>query len=105
MPLIDVTIEDGKVFNKGISIYSSSVNGIAIGKELGTTIDDLKSEKSKLKEGMTLQEVNQVLGNAGFESNRSENGYFDYTYYDKKEQNIQISFDDDGIVWYVGLVY
>lgn len=101
---ISIMIEDGKVCDKELDAYSSSYDNISLSKELGTTLEDLDGKMSKVKEGMTMSEVEAILGDAYFESERDDYGYVGYTWYDVDENYVEISFDE-GKVDYVGTVW
>lgn len=102
---IEVHIFDGEISSKEIMIYSSEYDGILLGKELGAQVEDLETAILKVKEGMTLTEVKAILGNSCFESEKNSYGDTDYTWYDKQEQSVSISFDKNGKVWYIGFVW
>lgn len=97
-------LEDGVVVSVERNINSSSYANIKLSAELGTEIEDLKSIISNVKDDMTLEEVENILGDKYFESERYDDGEVEYTWYDKKENYVIISFED-GKVWYIGSVY
>ncbi len=101
---VSIMIEDGKVCDKELDAYSSSYDDISLSKELGSTLEDLEGKMSKVKEGMSLSEVEKILGDAYFESERDDYGYVGYTWYDIDENYVEISFED-GKVDYVGSVW
>ena len=101
---VTVVIEDGVVYSKTINASSSSWDGIALSKELNTSIADLEAKIDSVEDGMTLTEVKAVLGNACFESRASEYGTT-YTWYDTAENYVEIDFDENNRVDYVGSVW
>lgn len=101
--LIEISLCDGLVDEKTIEVYSMSYKDIYVGKELGADIEDLKEVIGKVKEDMTLKEVEKILGNKYFESSSDEYGSATYTWYDKDEKRVRVSFDD-GTAYYVGMV-
>lgn len=104
-PLIEVTITNDKVSSKAMKIYSSKYNNVKLGEELGTTIDDLTLVVDKIKDEMTLEEVKKILGDVMFESGMTEYNYKEYTWYDKQEKYVEISFNDEGKVIFVTSSY
>lgn len=101
---VSIMIEDGKVCDKELDVYSSSYDDISLSKELGSTLTDLEGKISKVKEGMTMSQVEGILGDAYFESERDDYGYVGYTWYDIDENYVEISFSE-GEVDYVGSVW
>ena len=101
---VSIMIEDGKVCDKELDVYSSSYDDISLSKELGSTLTDLDGKISKVKEGMTMSQVEGILGDAYFESERDDYGYVGYTWYDIDENYVEISFSE-GKVDYVGSVW
>ena len=102
--LLEVVLMDGKVYEKSIELYSSKYSNISLAKELDTEIEDLNSLISKVKEDMTLKEVENILGKKYFQKWADEYGYTSYTWYDKKDNRVTISFDDDEKAYYVGMI-
>ncbi|MBO5178839.1 MAG: hypothetical protein J6B87_00615 [Clostridia bacterium] len=105
MAAIEVILQDGKVVEKSISLYSSKYAGVLLGKETNATIENLENVISNIKEGMTLAEVEKVLGKTGYESSVDDEGIKTYTWCDKMEQTVDISFDEEGKVYYVGMIW
>lgn len=103
--LIEVHLYNGKVSEKNINLRSSEYDGILLGKELGTQLEDLDIAVLKVKEGMTLAEVKTILGNSCFESSKNEFGQTEYRWHDKKELHVDITFDENEKVLYVGFVW
>ncbi len=101
---VTVVIEDGVVYSKSINASSSSWDGIALSKELNASIVDLDAEIDSVEDGMTLNEVKTILGNACFESRSSKYG-ITYTWYDTAENYVEIDFDENNRVDYVGSVW
>lgn len=99
-----VVFEDGVVYSKSINASSSSWDGIALSKELNTSIADLESKIDSVEDGMTLSDVKAILGNACFESRASKYGTT-YTWYDTAENYVEIEFDENDKVDYVGSVW
>lgn len=100
-----VIIEEGVVTEISRDLASASYENIQLSTELGTEIEDLESVLKNVKEGMDLLSVEKVLGNKYFESERNNYGEVTYTWYDKAENYVTISFDENGEVWYVGSVW
>ena len=105
MSAVEVVIRDGKVGEKAITLVSSKDSGVLIGKETNTTIDNLDNVINKVKEDMTLKEIENILGKAAYESSVSEYGYVTYTWCDNEEQSVDISFDKNGKAYYIGIVF
>jgi hypothetical protein len=98
-----VTIEDDKVTRKKRDLYSDSYDSIQLSTELGTEIEDLNLIVSQVEDDMTLKEVEGILGDKYFENEIYDDGEVEYTWYDKQENYVSVSFED-GKVWYVGSV-
>lgn len=100
-----VIVENGVVTEISRDLISSSYDNIQLSTELGTELEDLEVAITKVKEDMSLAEVESVLGNKYFESERTNEGEVRYTWYDKAENYVEIPFDENGKVWYVGTVW
>ena len=102
---VEVIIAEGVVSEKSIVLYSSEYDGVFLGKETNATIANLENVISNVKEGMSLSEVENILGKASYESSIDDDGYIRYTWCDKEEQSVDISFDKNGKVFYIGMVW
>lgn len=101
--LLEVVIKDGVVSEKQIILMSNKKYGILLGKELGTTIENLENIISNVQKGMTLEEVKAILGNATFEKMQTSINEITYIWYDQNEQQVNVGFKDNA-VYYVGKV-
>lgn len=103
--LMHVFIYNGKVSNVSTDIMSSDFYKIYIGKELNAQLDDIEKALQNVKEGMTLSEVENILGTAYFNNSKDgKSSFISYTWYDAKEHHVNISFTD-GKVSYIGFVW
>ncbi len=100
---IVVSIGEEKVDSKEISVYSSSYDNVMLSKELNSTLEDLPTKITSIKEGMTLDEVKAILGNASFESEVDDYGATEITWYDTAENYVSITFEDNKVD-YIGSI-
>ena len=100
-----VIVEDGVVTEISRNLSSSSYDNIQLSTELGTEVESLEAIIDNVKEEMTFDEVKAILGDKCFESERTNLGEVTYTWYDKAEKYVEVAFDEEGKVWYVGIVW
>lgn len=105
MVAVSVHIYDGKVCEKTIELFSDKYEGVYLGKESNATIEDLNDATKNIKEGMTYQEVENILGKPAFESRKNDSGYLEYTWTDKMEQSVGITFDKNGKLFLIGFIW
>lgn len=98
-------VEDGVIKRVRRDIFSSGYQNIQLSTELETEIENLKIVIGNVKEGMTLEEVEKILGNKYFERQKTSEGEIHYTWYDKLENSVDICFDEEGKVYYIGSIY
>lgn len=100
--------EENRVDQVAIEIYSRSYDNIYLSKEINPAISDLNLLVGKIKEDMTLKEVEAILGKGYFESEKrclyTDEIRITYTWYDIKENRLEIDFEE-GKVWLVYDVY
>lgn len=92
--LLNIMLEDEKVIKVEIELYSDSYDGICLSKDLGAKISDLNEVIVKVKDGMTMKEVEKILGDKYFESEKWDTGEKTYTWYDTNENYARIEFKD-----------
>ena len=103
--LIHVFIYNEKVSTVTVDIMSSEFRKIYLGKELNANLDDLNKVIENVKEGMTISEVEKILGTAYFRNSKDNNSnYISYTWYDAQEHNVRISFTEDKVS-YIGIIF
>ena len=90
--------EENKVSEKTLLLFSNAEEGYQISKELGTEIQDLQTEMEKINEGMTLDEVIQILGEKYIEESRNEEDYKIYVWYDINENSVELSFNEENVL-------
>lgn len=100
-----VNVENGVVVRKGRSISSSSYDGIKLSSEIGTTLADLNAVIDSVEEGMTLSQIEAILGDKYIEVGRNTDGECEYTWFDVAENNVTIEFDANNVATYVPLVW
>ena len=101
---LDVIIEGGVVVGASRFLFSDAYSNIKLSSELGTELENLNEEVTKIKEGMTLEEVIQILGDKYFQSHKSITNEASYEWFDKDENNVVIDFDENGKVLYISEV-
>lgn len=101
---LDVIIEGGVVVGASRFLFSDAYSNIKLSSELRTELEDLNTEIEKIKEGMTLEEVTQILGDKYFQSYKSVTNEASYEWFDKDENNVVIDFDENGKVLYISEV-
>ena len=80
--------------NSTISVGSESIK---LSNEIGTEIEDLEVLREQLKYGMTFEEATQILGDKYIETVKGTEDVI-YDWYDKKENHMEILFEDGIIV-------
>lgn len=98
-------IENDLVVEKSRDLTSASYKNIQLSTELGTEIENLEETIKEVAEEMTLKEVENILGDKYFEQERSDLGEVSFRWYDKAENFVDVSFDEEGKVWYIGDVW
>ena len=101
---LDIIIEGGVVVGASRFLFSDAYSNIKLSSELGTELENLNEEVTKIKEGMTLEEVIQILGDKYFQSHKSITNEASYEWFDKDENNVVIDFDENGKVLYISEV-
>ena len=96
-----MTLKEGKLVEKSIDLFTDDLLGVFLGKELNTQLSDLNDFVDKLEEGMTFEEVEEILGKTYFEF-YTENNEVEietgFTWYDLKENYLDIYFDENNRV-------
>ena len=95
---VSVKNEENKVSEKTLLLFSNADEGYQISKELGTEIQDLQTEMEKINEGMTLDEVIQILGEKYIEESCNEENYKIYVWYDINENSVELSFNEENVL-------
>ena len=102
--LISAGIRNDMISEVYNDIVSSMEDNVQVSTEIGTEIQDLNEGVSKLDYGMTLQEVENILGNKYIAVKKDSLGYSKVKWYDKKENSVEINFDNKNTVWKIGKV-
>ena len=99
-----VAMEDNKLDRKIRKLYSNSYESIQLSIELGTEIENLEVLVSKVEHGMTLGEIEAILGDKYFESGKTSDGEVVYTWFDKLENSFEVHFDQNAQARGIGSV-
>ena len=94
----EVFMESDSVADVNRMIHSSKYDNIQLSTELNTEIEDLRKVIKNVNEGMTLTEVESVLGNQHIEIGKDIYGTRVYVWYDKLENYVRIYFNEDNMV-------
>lgn len=96
--LISVKAKGIKLYNVYNNIALDTKYNSQLAKELGKEIEDISTLISSINIGISKDEVINVLGDKYIEVSKSNLGYTSCRWYDKKENYIEIEFDENNKV-------
>lgn len=103
--IANINKEKNTVASKSINIYSSSLYNVKLSSELGTTLTGMLEKSAEIDSGMTLSDVEKILGTAYYESFTDNDGYKQYEWYDIYENSMTVFFDSEGKVYFYSDVW
>lgn len=88
---------DNKVVEKWLFIYSSEESNVQLSKEINSNTEDLPTKMEQISDGMTFDEVVNILGDGYFIMGETLYGKM-YKWKDTWENGAQLFFSNDGIL-------
>ena len=88
---------DNKVVEKWMFIYSSEESNVQLSKEINSNTEDLPTKMEQISDGMTFDEVVDILGDGYFVMGETLYGKM-YKWKDTWENGAQLFFSNDGIL-------